>query len=194
MKPTHDFAQAQAFTGESPSLPVGGHVCQIRGARCEVSRSGKEMLVIAFDVKEGSQHDGFYKRRFDRAKASNADAKWPGVYYQVTTNNEGNTSPMFKGLITAVEESNPGYQWNWNESSLNGKMVGFNFGEEEYINSSNELRTAVKPMFPASVARVREGLNPPAPKKLNGTDAAIKQAQNAFGSSFTEVDDEELPF
>ena len=46
MKPIHDFAQAQSFTGEAPFLPIGGHVCQIRGARCELSRNGKELLLF----------------------------------------------------------------------------------------------------------------------------------------------------
>ena len=192
MKPTADYAQTPAFTGESEKLPLGGHICQIRGARCETTRTGKEMLVVAFDIHEGSQSDNFYKRRFDRNKANNPDAKWPGLYYSVTTNNDGKTNPMFKGLITAIEESNPGYIWNWAENSLNGKLVGFNFGEEEYVHqATGEIRTSVKPQFPASVARVKEGLTPPALKKLNNSSAP---ASNAANNGFAEVDDEELPF
>jgi len=214
MKPIHDFAQAQAYTGENEVLPTGGHICQIRGARCELSRSGKEMLVIAFDIKEGSKHDGFYKRRFDRIKGSNPDAKWPGVYYQTTVNNEGNTSPMFKGLITSIEESNPGYAWNWNEATLQGKLVGFNFGEEEYVHqSSGEIRTIVKPMFPASIARVREGIAPPEIKRLNNMPPArpapgffnapapqspsmppVPPSPPAQQMGFEQVEDDDLPF
>lgn len=191
MKPIHDYASARAYTGENERLPVGGHICQIRGARCDTARNGKEMLVLAFDIKEGGEYDGFYKRRFDRMKASNADAKWPGLYYAVTTNNEGGTNPMFKGLITCIEESNPGYQWNWNENSLNGKLVGFNFGEEEYKHqSTGEIRTNVKPFFPAPIEKVREGLTPPQLKKLNGNAASAAPANKGF----TAVDDDELPF
>lgn len=216
MKPIHDFAQAQAFTGENEVLSVGGHICQIRGARCELSRNGKEMLVVAFDIKEGSLFDGYYKRRFDRMRGSNPDAKWPGVYYQTTTNNDGNTNPMFKRLITSIEESNPGYRWDWNENSLNGKLVGFNFGEEEYVHqSSGEIRTSVKPMFPSSTARVREGITPPDIKRLNNTGAA-KSTPGSFPAapaptiptppprptlapapqqmSFEQVEDDDLPF
>lgn len=193
MKPIADFANARAYTGENETLTTGGHVCLIRAARCELSRSGKEMLVLAFDINEGSEFDGFYKRRFERMKASNSDAKWPGVYYAVTTNNDGDTNPMFKGLITCIEESNDGYKWNWNESSLNGKHVGFNFGEEEYEHrQTGEIRTSVKPIFPATVARVREGLIPPAIKRLtNSKPTANAQPQN---NGFSQVDDDELPF
>ena len=191
MKPIADYNTARAYTGEAERLPIGGHVCQIRAARCDTSRSGKEMLVLAFDIKEGGEYDGFYKRRFERLKASNTDAKWPGLYYAVTTNNEGGTAPMFKGLITCIEESNPGYQWNWNEASLNGKMVGFNFGEEEYLHqSSGEIRVSIRPQFPASVARVKEGLNPPEIRKITRSGASAKPAAGGFSS----VDDDELPF
>lgn len=197
MNPTPNYANTQASTGEYEKLPVGGHICQIRGARCENSKSGKEMLVLAIEIHENSQYDGYYKRSYDRIKGYNADAKWPGVYYQVTTDKDGNTSPMFKGLITAIEESNPDYKWNWNEISLQGKLVGFNFGEEEYIQqSTGEVKTNVKPMFPASVARVREGLIPPAIKKANN---AAKPQQGGFSSpqqiGFSQLpDDDKLPF
>lgn len=195
MKPTPNYAATHAATGENEKLPTGGHICQIRAARCENTRTGKEMLVLAFDIKEGSECDGFYKRMFDRIKGYNPDAKWPGVYYQVTTNNEGNTSPMFKGLITAIEESNPGYAWNWNETSLQGKVVGFNFGEEEYIHqNTGEIRVNVKPMFPASISRVREGLTPPALKKLNSAPAgSVPFPASGSQMSFRQVDGA-LPF
>lgn len=189
MKQTNDYAQAQAFTGESEKLPIGGHICQIRGARCEISSTGKEMLVLALDIKEGGNNDGFYQRRFERAKEFNADAKWPCLYRSVTETNDGKTNPMFKGLIKAVEESNAGYTWNWNERSLNGLMVGFNFGEEEYKSNNGEIRTAVKPRFPASVARVKEGLAVLECKRLNNGGSAAP-ANNGF----TAVDDDELPF
>lgn len=191
MKQTSDYAQAQAYTGDFERLPLGGHICQIRGARCETTRTGKEMLVVAFDIAEGSPADGFYKRSFDRIKAKNPDARWPGLYRSVTETNEGKTNPMFKGFIKAVEESNPGYAWNWNENSLNGKLVGFNFGEEEYEHqASGEIRVSVRPQFPASVARVKEGLNPPEIKKLTRSGASAKPAAGGFSS----VDDDELPF
>ena len=193
MKPTADYANAQAFTGEFETLTTGGHIVQIRAARCEVSRSGKDMLVIAFDIAEGSEFDGFYKRRFARMKGMNPDAKWPGVYYAVTTNNEGGTNPMFKGLITCIEESNDGYKWNWLENSLNGKFVGFNFGEEEYEDKrTGEIKTNVKPMFPATIARVREGITSPAIKRTAPSKPnAFAQAQSG---AFSQVSDDELPF
>lgn len=31
---------------------------------------------------------------------------------------EGKQLPFFKGMITCIEESNEGYEWNWDEKRL----------------------------------------------------------------------------
>ena len=40
---------------------------------------------------------------------------------------------FFKGFITAVEESNPTFKWDWNEQKLKGQRIGVVLREEEYI-------------------------------------------------------------
>ena len=50
----------------------------------------------------------------------------------------------FKGMLLNIEKSNSGYEWNWNEKSLEGKLFGGVFREEEYINRNGRLSTAVK--------------------------------------------------
>lgn len=191
MIPPKDYATAQAYTGESEKLPIGGHICKIISARVEQARSGGDMLVLAFDINEGSPADGFYKRAYDRAKGYRADAKWPGVYRSTVTKQDGSTNPMFKGLITAIEKSNPSFVWGWDETALKGKFVGFNFGEEEYLNSQNEIRVNVKPRFPATVEDVRSGnMVAPALKKLGN------KGEHIGGNSFTAVSpaEEKLPW
>ena len=42
-----------------------------------------------------------------------------------------NALPFFKGFITAVEKTNNGYHWDWDEQKLVGKKVMAVFGEEE---------------------------------------------------------------
>lgn len=36
-----------------------------------------------------------------------------------------------------IESSNQGYKWDWNESSLRGKLFGGVFGEKEYEIDGN---------------------------------------------------------
>lgn len=189
----NDYRTARAYDGTSgPTLSLGGHVCRIAGAKLETARTGAEMLVVAFDIAEGGEFDGYFKARHERATDYNPKAKWPGVFRTGIVNREGNTNGYFKGLITAIEESNPGYSFEatgGNEATLSGKLVGFCFGEEEFRASDGSVKVAVKPFYAVSVARVKEGLAIPARKVLNDQQAQMER------QGFTPVnDDAELPF
>lgn len=193
MRVPSDYATAPAqMGGEFEKLPVGGHVCKILNAKVEQSRNGLDMLVLAIEIVDGNALDGFYKRAYERAKQYRPDAKYPGVYRSTVTKQDGTTNPMFKGLMTAIEKSNSGYTWNWNETTLTGKFVGFNFGEEEFLTQQGEVRTNVKPRFPATVEDVRKGdMVAPALKKLGNTETRI--GGNQF-QMVSPTEDDELPF
>lgn len=174
MRVPGDYDNAKAFDGQAmPQLPVGGHICRIRNAMIQQARtSGKDMLVLTFDVCEQGEWNGYYQRRFERSAKYNVNASWPGVFRASVANAEGNTSGFFKGVIEAIEASNPGYNFKasgFNETTLQGKLIGFNFGEEEYEpqNSPGEIRTIVKPQYAVSVAKVQEGVIPPPIKRMN---------------------------
>ena len=190
-----DYDNASSYTGSSFSpLPIGGHICRIIGARAAKSRNGNDMLEVAFDIAENGQYDGKFKDRFDYLRKSNPQAKWPngGMFRAGLITADGRTNPFFKGLITAVEESNPGYSFKatgGNEETLKGKLVGFNFGEEEYKGSDGTIKTGVKAAYAVSVQTVREGIEPPPKKLYKPSQSEIMAAQG-----FTEVTDESLPF
>ena len=204
-----DYDNARAFDGTGgPQLTPGGHICRIQGVRLEkTQKTNKDMLVVAFDIAEGSEFDGHFRKRFERSSSFNSNAKWPGVFRCTLLNATGDTNGFFKGFIEALEASNPGYNFKaskGDEQQMKGKLVGFNFGEEEYepYNSPGEIRTTVKPAYAISVARVREGVIPPAKKLLdtgstgsasvaNGTARPVGQPD---AQGFQEVDDDELPF
>lgn len=192
----NDYDTARAYDGAGfDALPPGGHVCRIIAARAAKSRSGNDMLEVAFDIAEGSEHDGRFKERFDSIRNSRPDAKWPngGMFRTGLVTKDGRTSGYFKGLITAIEESNPGYNFKatgCNEDTMKGKMVGFNFGEEEYKGSDGNIRTSVKAAYAVSVQTARSGIEPP-PKKLYKP----RPGESMAAQGFTEVeDDPSLPF
>ena len=125
-------------------------------------------------------------------RASRADAKWPngGMFRAGILNRSGRTNSFFKGLITSIEESNTGYSFKGSgcdESTLKGKMVGFNFGEEEYMSNSGEIRTAVKPFYAVSVATVRGGIEPPKKKEYR------PKPGDMAARGFTDVTAEAMP-
>lgn len=193
----NDYDNAKAYDGNSgfTPLPVGGHVCRIIGARVGKYSTGTDMIEVAFDICENGPDDGRFQERFDYLRKSNPQAKWPngGMFRTALLNKDGKTSGFLKGLITAIEESNPGYSFKGsgcNEATLKGKLVGFNFGEEEYMGNDGTLRTAVKAVYAVSVATVKEGIEPPKKKAYKP-----RPGQQMAAQGFTEVDPgDELPF
>lgn len=191
-----DYNTAKAFDGSNnyKTLPAGGHICRIIGARATQSRNGNDMIEVAFDIAENGDFDGMFKERFDSNRKTKPDCKWPngGMFRTSILTKDGKTSGYFKGLITAVEESNPGYNFaatNGNEETMKGKLVGFNFGEEDYKGNDGNIRTAVKAAYAVSVQTVKNGIEPPKKKEYKPTPGEQMASQG-----FTEVVDDELPF
>jgi len=182
MRKYENYDKVEAYTGDYEVLEPGGYVCRILKVQAEDKDYGT-LLRIAFDIAEG-EREGYYKRQYERKKQGNPEAKWPGMYYQTV---KQDSLQYFKGFITAIENSNPSYKWNWDEKTLVGKLFGGVFGEEEYEASDGSIKVAVKCRFVRSIDKVRAGVEIPPIKKLNNTSA---------GSGFTTVplDEVDLPF
>ena len=185
------YDQAQAFTGEYESIAPGGYICRIRQATESTTPNGASVLILLFDIDEGPQK-GFYQRTFDRKKNGGQDAKWTGTYRQLT---DGKSLSFFKGVITAIEESN-NFKWNWNESSLKGKLFGGVFGEEEYRKTNGDVGISVKCTQIRSVDAIRKGVDVPKRKALKEDAYTATPPTNQEGSGFYQLneDDEDLPF
>lgn len=136
------YDEAYAFTGEFSSLPAGCYICVIKQVTQTKSRNNREQLAILFDIAEG-EHKGYYQTQFNAAKTQSADAKWKGVHKQIM---DGSSLPFFKGLMTSIERSNPGFVFPWgkegNEKTLVGKKFGAVMGREEFLTDQNEKRFA----------------------------------------------------
>ena len=196
----YDTSGVQAqLPGSYEQLPAGGHICQILSARSE-ERNNVEYVVLTLDIREGSTYDGFYKRMYDRMTARQTSAevasRWPSsAEYWISPedrDNPGKLNPRFKGLITVIENDNPGFRFDFSrpdERLLRGKRIGFVFREEEYISTSNELRTTIKCCWPVSADKA---LSEPAPqvKKLD----ASKKPRTIGGMNFKPVQEEKLPW
>ena len=193
MKPTSNWERTQAQMGlSSEQLAPGGHTVRIMGAEVRNSKAGREMLVLFLDVKEGSQYDGIFQRKWQNNKGFGR-TNWPndGTMYTLTADKDGNTNPRFKGLIQAVSESNSGFEWRWDENSLKGKMLGVVFGEEEFVGQNDgQIHVAVKPKYVCPVSKIDEQ---PVPKIRKVQEDAVSESE-PVSDNFTEVQDDELPF
>lgn len=200
-KPT-GYDEAQARNGEYETLALGGHICIIKNCKVVTTQTGKQQLSIAFDIDQSDplKQSGFYTRQYEgRKKQYGAEAKWPGI---TRVGIDGNSVPYFKGFITSIMESNPGYVWRWDETTLKGKKFGGVFGEEEYLNKDNVVKTAVKLRFIRSVDFILNGVEVPELKKLSGSAApSVEKPSSSAASYFAdstetiEIDDlDDLPF
>ena len=188
--------QGRDGTDTMEQVTPGGHICRIISAETGKSKSQQDMLILCLEIDEGGQFDGVYRRMYD-SRLRNAQGgqavRWPCMYYQMINDYQHpeNTNPRFKGLVRAVEESNPGFMWRWEERDLINRRVGMIFREEEYEGNDGTVRTNVKPFACFAAHKIAE-IAVPAKKTLtNSPTAASAPAQ---GNGFQEVQDDELPF
>lgn len=203
----NDYDKIQVYEG-GRTLPEGGYELNIIGAKVENFQKCS-ILKIAFDIVSG-EYSGFYRERFERAKAQSPDAKWGGVFDVFLPRDDGSeldgyTKQAFKRFITAVEKSNPGYVWDWNEATLRGRNFGGVFGREQFRTQDGQFKWATKCRFARSVEAIREGNFTVPDEKYHkdyhedGYDTVTPDMGTAYSgvnaSDFeTLVDDANVPF
>lgn len=136
MRPFNGY-KPQKQGGAREILPAGGYVAKILNAE-EKRYTWGDVLLISFDITEG-EHTGFFNA--DYQNNTNEDRKWRGTYRLPIPKDDGSekdgwTKNAFNGAIWAIEESNPGYAWNWDEKNLKDKIVGVLFRNEEWRSNS----------------------------------------------------------
>lgn len=194
MKYINGYNESSAYIpGEREELPLGGHICKIIKAKVDKLQNGSEVLVLAFDIAEGSEFDGFYARQFQKAKERDVNtAKWKGTFRQfipIGDNSERDKKTMsyFKGVITSIEASNQGYKFDWDEKKLVGKLFGGVFRRKEYeYNGSRGFYTE------CGFVRSTNGIfdvGVPKDKMLPSTGYS-----NSDTNDFEDVSDDDLPF
>lgn len=157
----YDSVQAKHFVVFN-ELPPGGYVCAIKDAQEKKSKAGRDMLVLSLEVTEG-EHAGYFSEIYAKDKRPNK--QWPGgaVFYQLT---DENSTPFFKGLIEAIEKSNAGYKFNFNEKTLVGKSIGAIFGREQYQKEDGNLAFSTKAFNLCETDVIRGGVYPPKDRLL----------------------------
>lgn len=191
MKKFTSYDKVEAYK-DVEKLPVGGYVCKILNAE-EVEYDWGNVLAISFDIAEGEYKD-YYKNNY--ASQTQEDKKWKGIYRMNVPKDDGTekdewTAKRFKTDMQAVEDSNKGYHWDWDEAGLKNKMVGVVFQNKEYEYNGNR-GFFTNPYSFRSVDDIQNGkFKIPADKLLDN-----KKSNQPSGNidSFMPVDDEDLPF
>ena len=189
---SNNYKQAKVASNV-PKLTPGAYKLLIKSIKYQDNsdKGWNDKIVIAFDIAEGEYKDHF-KQRFDADTSE--DKKWKGVYRVTVPKDDGSEADQlimnsFKTFQANVEESNPGYAWNWDEQTLKGKYIGGVFGEIEYdFDGRNGLYVGCRWLCPTTNLDAEKI---PEPKLLPGSKAS------ADASQFINVPEgiqEDLPF
>ena len=179
--------------GDFTPIELGGHHLIIKGVREEKSKTGKDMIVVAFDTAKNDKQPEYFSDLFE--KDIRPEKKWPnnGTQYILTMDSQdaNKTSRSFKSFITSFEKSND-CEAVWGDkfcAQFKGKKIGGVFGlvEEEY---NGEVKQRHKLRWFCEDARADEA-NVPEAKLLN------KPVKAPTDNGFVNVPDgvaEEIPF
>ena len=198
MKAFKDYDTTKSYT-EVPKLPKGGYVVKILAVEIVQYTSG-DCLKLSCDIVEG-EYAKFFRQRYDAN--TKEDKAWPcNLLLNIPTDDgserDGWTKRRFKTAIEAVEESNQGFHWDWDERKLRGMIAGGLFNEREY-EYNGEIRKATNLAALCPVELVRSGkYTLPKDKLLTRTAEADPYNDPAARTGFVNipdgVDDDALPF
>jgi hypothetical protein len=194
MKQLKGFEKAKVITGGVPQLPKGGYIAKILDCK-EESKNGYSWLAFSFDITEG-EHKGHFAEQY-RAN-TNENKKWRGTYNAFIPDESSQyydeNLNKFKTMIANIEESNPGYHWDWDETKLKGKTIGVLFGEKEFETESNGVIILTECRGIRSVDCIKNGkFKMPALKTLSKSPSVSSPVSTGF-ADLGAVDDDDLPF
>ena len=185
-----DYATTQAYT-EGESLPKGGYVCKILNAQVKEGKNG-QYIQIAYDIAEG-EFEGYFKKIFDAKKDENK--KWSTYFFLNIPKDDGSekdgwTKRSFKTFTNALEDSNEGYHFDWDETKFKNKLIGGLFHYEEYQRQDGKVGRSTKMKNACSVAKIHSGNYKLPDDKLLKPAASVP---TDFMNIPADVD-EEIPF
>lgn len=189
-----DGFKSEASAKKFPVLPAGAYVAAIKNVKIDGSEPDQQ-LILRLDVIEGDWA-GYYTKRYEN-DSQNAgfnqryEAKYKGdLRIQIPNpDNSRRQHPewdirTFNNAMWCIEQSNKGYKWDWNETSLKGKIVGINVREGSY---NGNIYTQIGRLEVADDVRkgIVETMKPMKPRGIVAADPE---------TGFTNVETEELPF
>ena len=195
MKPTYKNFEAKKSNGFLTVPPAGAYVVEIKNVNViePTDKNPHTVLELIVDISEG-EYTHRYKDLFDENKNRFGDANYRGTFrINVPTEEDENednwTKRKFEDCMFCIQESNPGYSWDWDESKLKKKKVGITIRNRIY--DYNGKRRTTTEIGRLEVAQdVRDGNTKP---MADRDQTKNKTADSSHG--FTDVsEDTEVPW
>lgn len=194
MKPSYGNFEPRNNRSGIGLPPVGQYVAEIQGVRLETNPvSGRDMIVLMLEITEGEYANRYHEVFQSQRERFGDSVKYRGTF-RLTAPKEEDESWMrqrFESNLWCVEQSNPGYHWDWDETKLKGKKVGINVRENVYTGNDGTEKTTTEIGQLEPIDDVRNGkCRDMKPRKQNNTASATSTG------GYTEVDPGkvEVPF
>ena len=185
-------------SGSYVELPeAGAYVGEILNVKVEPSYDKThDQIVLMLDITEG-EYKGRYMEQFNDAKERFPETKFKGIIrITVPEETDGEDKAwirrVFEGNLWAIEQSNPGYAWDWDEKKLKGKKVGFSVRKRYYTyDGKNRETTEIGRL--ESIDEVKAGKVRPMNPRDNRTDKTT-EAETGTDSYAEVTGTVEVPF
>lgn len=188
MKPSYQGFEAKK-TSNFVELPsVGAYVAEIKAVRLLEKGEGnvqRDTIELLLDIVEGDCKGRYTEVYNDQKERYGDSAQYKGRFRLVPPidGDEDWKKRTFEGNLWCVEQSNPGYKWDWDEKKLAGKKVGISVRKRLYTYNDKDRETTEIGKF-ETVDDVRNGKCKPMKDRDNRT---VGSSNNTDGSGFTEV-------
>ena len=190
-------------------VELGGHKAVIMEAIEYTSDfTGTTSLKVSIDFDKSDKQPNYFTNSYKND--TREDKKWSNQAIKyVSLKDEENCIRMLKAFITSVENSNPGFTYDWNKevTQLKGKKVGVVYGLEEYQNNEGKTRTIAKIRNFRSIDKINDLMQIPDVKLLDNTYMSYddyeekleerrsnQEFNNSLDTDLVEIKDEDLPF
>ena len=184
MRKIENYDSIQASSGEFARPGNGGYILEIVNVTDvpfnAQTRKG-DYLRIDYDIAAGD-FKGYYTAQNERFGGGKC-------YANVIKSYKEKALGMFKHFTNCVEESNPGFKWNWQEDNLVGCRFGATLQEDEYEPTDGSLGTRLIVKDIKTVKQIMDGdFKVPTTKKMARAATPV--------SDFAVLDNstEDIPF
>lgn len=170
--------------------PVGAYIGEIQAVR-EIEIYDRPAIELFIEITEGEYANRFHEVHEDQKERFGDTAKYKGIFRlfpYLGENDEDWRKKVFEENLWAVEQSNPGYTWDWDEKKLKGKKVGISIRKRLYTYNGKDRETTEIGRL-ESIEEIKAGKVKPL-KDRDNRETKSESAESTDGSNFTDVSNE----
>ena len=194
--------------GERMTLPPGIYEGHIINAKVD-ELGDAPALMIQVEIDKG-EYAGFFRRQYESQQGGQYSVRYKGVYRITLPDGKDEQHDNWRkhqleGAVWALENSNPGYKWDWDENKLKGLKIGLNIRDRDYYyNGKSGTTTEIGRL--ESILMMNDPDETKRPKLMKRRELSNRDKQKMAedearksaptpGPGYVEVgDDDELPF